>query len=109
MASQTFLDLDEVPTATPEKVLKLKGVSHPMKVLTVGEFIDQAKLTREIKKDAAGTFEFLVEAVATSFPSLGVEGARKLTMPQLNAILGFVRDGDDDGAAEGNAEAEKAA
>lgn len=108
MASQTFLDLDELPTTTPEKVLKFKGVDHPMQPLLVGEFIDQAKLTREVKNDAAGTFEFLVEAVGKSFPTLGVEGARKLTMPQLNAILAFVRDGDA-GAAEGNAEAEKAA
>jgi hypothetical protein len=108
MDSQSLLDLDELPTTTPEKVIKFKGETHAMKALTVGEFIDQAKLTRTIQNDAAGSFEFMVEAVAVSFPTLGVEGARKFTMPQLNAILAFVRDGDA-GAAEGNAQAEKAA
>jgi hypothetical protein len=87
-----ILNLDELATGT-EKVLKLKGKEHALKVLSVRDFIKNAKQSIELAKtdDAVVHLESLVELVKELFPSLTDEDLNDLSMNQLNAILEFAR------------------
>jgi hypothetical protein len=87
------LDLDELETGTPEKVLKLKGKEHPLKPLSVRDFIDQSKEAKKLinETDASVHVEHLVKLVKGVFPTLTDEDLNDLSMEQLNKILDFAR------------------
>jgi hypothetical protein len=94
MAKNKLLNLDEL--ATEEKVIKLDGIVHPMREMTVQEFINKAKAARglgdqpaEAPKDIDAQIEAVIGMIDDAFPSIGKERLGRLSLPQLNAILEF--------------------
>lgn len=102
--SQKFLNLDEI--ATEEKVtIKVDGANHELKEMSVGDFAWAQKQIQQLEKagpdgDPTAVFDQLVDIVSRQFPTLGREGANKLTMSQLNALMKFIQDFSMNGAEE---------
>lgn len=90
-----LLNLDEL--ATENKVVVLDGKDHPMRELTVQEFINKAReagaLNAKLLADDEATVEAKMAAVVgmvdEAFPTVTAERLGKLTLAQLNAILAF--------------------
>lgn len=102
------LNLDSIAKET--RVLKLDGVSYPMKETSVRDYIELTKRAEEIEKKGdeslSTRIEFLVDAILMSFPTCSAEVLNARTFEELNAISEFARDGaipdgtDDEGASE---------
>lgn len=119
-----LLNLDEL--ATEERVLVLKEVEYPMKEMTVDEFIkasrEAEKADAEAKKVEAeaeksgeapqqamsDVIDKLIEVICESFPTLPDSELRGLSLPQLNAIIEFMRGDIDKELTEGESEQEDA-
>ncbi|HYG86988.1 MAG TPA: hypothetical protein VD978_12080 [Azospirillum sp.] len=102
-----YLDLDGLPTGTTaERVLKLNGKEHPLKPMSVGDFIENTKLL-QAQGDSPSLereFEVMMKMIQRSFPSCSEAELMALTLPQLNQILDFVQDASGtDEAGEGKA------
>jgi hypothetical protein len=97
-----ILDLDELQTEAPEVVIKLNGKEHAMKVLSVGEFIENAKELEKSKLEVAspdeegaltslaGSFESIIQMILKAFPTMTRDMLADRPIAQLNQILSFV-------------------
>jgi hypothetical protein len=88
-----LLNLDELPTRTDHTIV-LKGKSHHMVPLSVGQFIAQQKAAKKIDATAEQapdeTIATLIGMIAEVFPTIPKPQLEALTFPQLNAIFEFV-------------------
>jgi valyl-tRNA synthetase len=99
MANTKLLNLDEL--STDEKVIKLDGVEHKMREMTVQEFIDRSVEARKVaassEKAAAEQDEkaldrmvqMSIDMIHDAFPTITKERLGRLTLNQLSAILDF--------------------
>ena len=110
--TKNMLNLDAVPSTSTETVITLDGEEHQMTQMSVGDFIDSAKLALKITgEDPLAEFDLAVGMVTKSFPTINKKRLRSLTMDQLHAMIDFIRDvnsgdvgdGDKGEDAEGNA------
>jgi hypothetical protein len=108
-----MLNLDEIAPAE-ERVIKLDGEEHNLKVLTVEDVIANARAADRMKatKDEIEQFEILIEMVARSFPSVPAARWHKMSLQHLNAIFQFAqelgKEAEKEAQSEGNAPAAKA-
>lgn len=98
MAATKLLNLDEL--ALDEVAIVLDKVRHVMRQVTVEEFIHQARAAREaaekVSEAPAATKLELDEQVAKmcdvlhdAYPTTNLDRLKKLTFPQLNALIEF--------------------
>lgn len=101
--TQTFLDLDAI---LPERVgVKINGVTHIIQEVSVETFIENMKLVQSVGENIAPEeeIELIVKLTSKSLPSLGEDGLKQLTLPQLRNLLEYVRkhNGENDQPASG--------
>lgn len=86
-----LLDLDQfVPDV---KTIKLGGVSHAMKEITVAEYIAKTKALKEAKTtddSVADQIEQTVQMITEGFPTIPVETLKAMSLQMLTAILEFI-------------------
>jgi hypothetical protein len=89
IAGPVLIDLDAVQ-AEVEFVIKLDGKEHPVKPVSLEDFIANTKI---MQKAATGDeismeqeLELVLSVVDRSIPTIGMERLRKLTMIQLKAL-----------------------
>lgn len=80
-----------------ERIITLKGVSYPMKEMSVGDFIkfnEMAELA-DAKENPTSSDRtiFLVDSIAISFPTCPKEVLFECSFEEINAIADFARDG----------------
>lgn len=97
-----FLDLDALTEST-EKVVKIKGKEHILKPVTVGQFIENAKIVERLGTNPKfeDEFEAIVKMLLRAFPSMSRVDLEDLPIEHLNAVLEFARDNDGTRASEG--------
>lgn len=104
MAKNTkYLHLDEVQPAI-SKVLTLKGVSHTMQELSVGQMIENLRIAESLENKTlslAEQIEFMVNLVQNVFPTCPRADLEGLSFSQLNAVVEFAQSSVEDVAAEG--------
>lgn len=107
------LNLDDVKPAV-EKVVKLNGKSHPMKAMTVGDFIDITSRTDELQKrkgDNELSFEqefvLLTDIVMRGFETLSRDDIMGLSLEQLAKLAEFIQESAEEGAAEASEDAKE--
>jgi hypothetical protein len=103
MSNPDILNLDEVELPESPLAISHKGVKHPMRTLTVGDFINQARRQKQVD-DAGETSEggegntpaTIVDVIETVrdqirelFPTLPVD---ELEQPKLWAIFNWLRE-----------------
>lgn len=101
-----FLDLDALSDTT-EKVVKLKGKEHRLRPVTVGQFIENAKIVQSLGTNPKfeDEFEAIVKMLLKAFPTLERRDLEDLPIEHLNKILEFARDYDGTNAAAQEANA----
>lgn len=95
-----LLNLDELPVSV-ERTIVLNGKRHEMKPMSVGEFIAQQKLAKELEgnTDAAKEFEAVIGMVNKSFPTMKREELEALSFDKLRAIFDFLSEKAEESAA----------
>ena len=96
-----IIDLDKLATKQ-DKAVKLGGVEHYMKNLTVQDYVLQMKASSEINKmmengednveSAERIMELTIEALSKLFPTITIEQFNQFTMEQLTAIRELAED-----------------
>ncbi|MGZ8172581.1 MAG: hypothetical protein ACXWT0_01635 [Methylobacter sp.] len=80
-----------------DRAITLKGVSYPLKEMSVGDYIKINEMAEEVDKKGdispVDTVKFLVESIAISFPTCPKEILMELTSAELSIISTFARDG----------------
>jgi hypothetical protein len=99
MSNPDILNLDEVELPESPLAISHKGVKHPMRTLTVGDFINQARrqtTVDEAQANEEGKEATIVDVIETVrdqirelFPSLPVD---ELEQPKLWAIFNWLRE-----------------
>lgn len=86
-----ILNLDDFNT--PLKSIKLNGRDHPMKPMSVKDFITTTREAQALGADAdmGAQIEQLVKMVRAIFPTFTDDDINGLDMPQLNKIIEFAR------------------
>ncbi|MBE0438037.1 MAG: hypothetical protein IBX56_19840 [Methylomicrobium sp.] len=98
-----ILNLDGL---SEEKEVKLiiDGTAHFLKKISVADFIKLVKYQEEMEKREAELekkgqhlpvyekIEFMAESAAISFPTIGVDRLKELTVDELYTIVEFARD-----------------
>jgi len=98
-----ILNLDGL---SEEKEVKLiiDGNSHPLKKISVADFIKLVKRQEEMEKretefEKRGEhlpiyekIEFMAESAAVSFPTIGIDRLKELTIDELYTIVDFARE-----------------
>lgn len=99
-----ILDLDTLPTRD-EVTIVLDGEKHVMRPVTVGRFIEQQKVAKQVDAsgDIGASLDAVVSLIADSFPSLTRDKLLGLPMSALAQILAFIVDKAEEAQAEGNA------
>ena len=68
MSAPKLLNLDDLPTTAPERVIVLKGTRHEMKPLSVGDFIDQQRAAAAANpQDTVAASESYINLITRSF------------------------------------------
>lgn len=86
----TYLDLDKVEA--PEVVIRLDGVEHQLKQITLSDWIAN---TKEVQNLVAASGDLEVESnviiamIARSFPTLEKEVLMNMPLIKLNKILAY--------------------
>lgn len=105
------INLDQLETKK-DKAVKLKGVEHVMKTLTVKDYIHQLKTQRELEKlstqvdendadTADKILELTINALSELFPTIPREQLEGLNMQQIDAMRALAEEFVADDAPEG--------
>ncbi|SER25835.1 hypothetical protein SAMN05216548_1144 [Faunimonas pinastri] len=109
--SVKYLDLDAIDLTENEFVVKLGGVEHHLKPVTVEDFVENTKLIQSL--GVSGKLEDEVDTViqmlVRAFPTMTVEQLKKLELVKLNALLDFAHKNNGQKQGEASAEAEATA
>lgn len=112
MASENtkFLDLDAVDVG-PEVVIKLQGVEHKLKPISVEDFIVNTKALQSLGAEADFEAEvgMVVDMLTRAFPTMTTDMLKKLPMAALNKMLDFANANNGAAAVKEEAKAEAAA
>lgn len=100
-----YLDLDAVLAETPEVVIKLFGKEHKLAPLSVDDFLGNLKIVEKLGLNPSTEEEIAAvkQMLLKSFPTVGEEDLRKLTLSQLQRFLEFAQE------ANGESEVKEAA
>lgn len=75
-----------------ERVLSIGGKEYPLKELSVGAYINIAKMAESIKADDyISQFEAMVDMLKDAAPTLPEDIIRSLSPEQLGVVVAFVR------------------
>jgi hypothetical protein len=100
-----ILDLDALKT---EKTVRFGGKDRSVRGMTVDEFLSSAAFDEDFKKaDQRAQINMLVDQLSKFISDTTKEELGKLEIPQLSALLNYVRGMDrveDDAAAKASAE-----
>jgi hypothetical protein len=99
------INLDQLDT--PDKAIVHKGITYNMKSFTVGEYVKQLKVAKELEKkreqnpevnddDTSYIFETLLEQVGEAFPALPKSELQEMTLVKLNHIFELIRSSTED-------------
>lgn len=97
----------------PPFILMIEGKEHPMKIASVGDFVENMKLieTLGLKSSASEEIEVSIKVIARAFPTLTEAQIRTWQVTTIDKLFRIAR-GEDifateaeaaDGSAEGNA------
>lgn len=102
MSNPDILNLDEVELPESPLAISHKGVKHPMRTLTVGDFISQARRAKAVDEAQAepaegeeqsggivDVIEIIRDQIVEMFPTLPVD---ELEQPKLWAIFSWLRE-----------------
>lgn len=101
-----ILNLDELEVEAVKSFV-FNGKTHVMKLMDVGDYIKQVKEMADLEKEGgtgttADTLEYMVKTICKAFPSLKETEARKMTFPQLQALMTHVMGDVTEEMEEGN-------
>lgn len=101
-----ILNIDDLATSDT-KQLKLDGVVHKAAELSVQDYIDRVKRSRDLPEDASIDVKIAetVKLLASIFPSISEERFRKLPLTHLSKIVQFSLDPPEAIAAEAEKQA----
>lgn len=104
-----ILNLDKIVTKN-DKVIELNGKEHVMKTFTVKEYIyhmrEAQALIKTGENDMVDTiengFEATIKILCNAFPTIKKEEFEALTVGQLDAIMAFIEDKNNEDLEESN-------
>jgi hypothetical protein len=107
MSNITYFDLDAV---VPDQVIvKLKGVEHPLKPVSVDDFVQNTKMLQAIEGDGAEDFEATMahtkDLLSRAFPTMTPAIIGSMSMLQMNKLIEFAHGINGQKAAEVSAAA----
>lgn len=90
------LNLDRLIEKAPQRVLSYKGIEHPIKEMSVEDFLKLTKVAEELEKGSTlgQQIEANIELLADAIPTMDRDELRKIPVEHLAALARFVR-GDD--------------
>lgn len=104
MSQPKYINLDAVETATAV-IVKLKGKEHPLKEVTVQDYIDNLKKITAISRASSPEeeFEVVLSLLLEAYPTMVREDLSGLTLAQLRTLSDETR------AASGEAQTDREA
>jgi hypothetical protein len=83
-----YLDLDAIGTEI-SLVVKLDGKDHQLQAISVDDFVTNLQIVQKMGTDVTvdQEIDLLVDMLSRAFPTIPKERLRKLTLPQLNALM----------------------
>ena len=108
-AQPNYLDLDAIDTEFT-LVVKLDGTDHKLQPISLEDFVANLRKIQEmgVTTDPMQEVEMLVEMLSKAFPSIGEPRLRKLTLPQLSALMEKAREFNGENAVTREAKAQLA-
>lgn len=93
-AAPLFINLDEVNDA-PLVIIQVKGVKHPLKPVSVRDFIKNLKDLENLALDASmlDEIEILTNIIVRGFPTLTKDEVLDWPLPHLQKIALLARNG----------------